>query len=107
MKPKYYSSTQVMSVIEKLPGKEYFEMLNAFAEEPSADVVDKERYVRLLANAIIVSNALKEYQTADFVKVVRCKDCKNNWNGRGMCEELDLWIKEDGFCCKGERREDE
>lgn len=32
---------------------------------PAADVVDKERYARLLANAIIVSNALQEYQSAD------------------------------------------
>lgn len=38
MKLKYYSGAQVTSNIEKLPSKEYLEMLNAFAKEPSADV---------------------------------------------------------------------
>lgn len=114
MKPKYYSDTQVASIIEKLPGKEYFEMLNAFTEEPSADVVDKERYARLLANAIIVSNALKEYRTADFVKVVRCKDCKwsvEHYDTDGnvpywVCKNWDGGTDADGFRYEGERKED-
>ena len=42
MKLKYYSGAQVTSIIDKLPGKEYFEMLNAFAEEPTADVVERK-----------------------------------------------------------------
>ena len=67
MRLKYYSGAQVMSIIEKLPDKEYLEMLNAFAKEPSADVVE----------------------------VVTCKDCVHlellnsenyyarcNWHGR-------------------------
>lgn len=43
MKLKYYSGVQVMSIIEKLPSKEYLEILNAFAKEPSADVVERKR----------------------------------------------------------------
>lgn len=43
---------------------------------PTADVVDKERYANLLANSIIVCEALKKYQSTDMVQVVRCKDCQ-------------------------------
>ncbi len=43
--------------------------------------------------------------TADVVEVVRCKECKNNWDGCGWCGELDLWVKPDDFCSYGERRE--
>ncbi len=71
---------------------------------PTADVVGRHRYALLLAKATIVCDAWKEYQTADYVKVVRCKDCANN-NGR-WCRELDMWIKEDEFCSRGERRTD-
>lgn len=37
----------------------------ALADTPTADVVDKERYDRLLENATIMDEALDEYQTAD------------------------------------------
>lgn len=83
---------------------------NALNDMPAADVVDKERYVRLLANAIIVSNALKEYKAADFFKVVRCKDCK--WHAeeaRGMvyCPHIVVgWVSNGFFCADGERRGD-
>ena len=40
----------------------------AINEQPTADVVDKERYDRLLENATIISEALKKYQTADAVE---------------------------------------
>lgn len=36
---------------------------------PTAEVVEKERYDRLLENATIISEALDEYQTADVVEV--------------------------------------
>lgn len=36
--------------------------------QDSADVVDKERYANLLANSIIVCEALKKYQSADMVE---------------------------------------
>ncbi len=80
---------------------------------PTADVVDKERYARLLANAIIVSNALKEYQTADFVKVVRCKDCRysttmkdeKGFNFR-VCSQYwfhGMIVKDLDYCSQGRR----
>lgn len=36
---------------------------------PAADVVEKEKYDRLLENAIIVSAALQKYQKSDVVEV--------------------------------------
>lgn len=37
---------------------------------PAADVVEKEKYDRLLENSLIVSTALQEYQKADVAPVV-------------------------------------
>lgn len=90
--------------------------------EPTADVVEKERYDRLLENATIISDALNKYQTADEVKVVRCKDCVH-WGStisqadREQCasEGVDLvcayWESDglyaDDFCSYGERKETE
>ncbi len=77
----------------------------------AADMVDKERYARLLANAIIVCDALKEYQAADMVEVVRCKDCKHNSlrmvSGNAFCD-LGIGLSQIyDFCSLGERRDDE
>lgn len=85
---------------------------------PTADVVDKERYTELLANAVIVSNALKECKAADVAKVVRCMYCKHYKQSeadpsRKMCRRKDV----DGFlvcydfcptdyCSYGDRRDD-
>lgn len=48
-------------------------------EQPTADVVGKERYDRLLENANILADAVRKYQTADLVerKVGR-------WKGEGL-----------------------
>ena len=40
----------------------------ALADTPTADVVEKERYDRLLENATIISEALNKYQTAGEVE---------------------------------------
>ena len=37
----------------------------ALADTPTADVVDKERYDRLLENANILAEAVRKYQTAE------------------------------------------
>ena len=44
---------------------------------------------------------------ADFVEVVRCKDCKHRKNGiQGYyCDLTDFLIKDDDFCSYGERRD--
>ena len=94
---------------------------------PTADVVDKKLYDRLLENAIIISAALNNYQTADMVEVVRCKDCKHRGyivkDSRGyewieyeetshcpfQCYDDDYYNRlseDDFFCANGERRED-
>lgn len=41
----------------------------ALSRVPTADVVDKERYDRLLENATIIADALNKYQDADVVEV--------------------------------------
>jgi len=51
---------------------------------------------------------IKTMPTADVVEVVRCKDCKYRDDdgmcfGRGVPLQL---VPDDGFCDKGERRED-
>ena len=48
LEKKYYSGSQVFDIIRELPDKEFLFMLNTFAKERGADVVE----------------------------VVRCKDCK-------------------------------
>ena len=42
-----------------------YEIANVVKYFPTADVVDKERYVRLLENSFIIAKALRKYQTAD------------------------------------------
>lgn len=79
MKLKYYSGAQVTSIIGKLPSKEYLEMLNAFAKEPSADVVE----------------------------VVRCRECKHKAEGQGYCYKHGIWLHRMTFCSEGERRTDD
>lgn len=80
---------------------------------PPAYVVDKERYDRLLENSIIISEALNRYQTADVVKVVRCKDCKHLVRNEGVCKVLSnnyeppVYVYDDDFCSRGKRRDDE
>jgi hypothetical protein len=61
--------------------------------------------------------AIKELWEAtekeDLVAVVRCKDCKNNYNtctnhgiNQPMCDFTDRMLKETDFCSRGERREE-
>lgn len=45
-------------------------------------------------------------------EVIRCKDCKNNYNtclnhgvNRPMCDFTDWMLKENDFCSRAERRE--
>lgn len=86
--------------------------------ESTFDLVPKERYANLLANSIIVCEALKKYQSADMVEVVRCKDCKygeelkdvNGYRFR-VCGNHNfvhgLSVEDHGFCKWGKRRDDE
>ena len=47
---------------------------------------------------------IKSMPTADVVEVVRCKDCKHR-NG-SACDYSAVWVRENGFCQWGERREE-
>lgn len=76
---------------------------NLIDNAPTADVVEKERYIRVRENADIMADALSEYQSADVVEVVRCKDCKkHDW-----CSIEDMALNDETFFCKwGERKEE-
>jgi hypothetical protein len=81
-------------------------------EIPTADVVDKERYDRVRENADILSDALSEYQSADMVEVVRCKDCIHYWKNHIETDDDTVAVclaspKDDAFCSEGERRADD
>ena len=93
---------------------------NVLADIQPAEVVSIEQYANLLANAIIVSNALKEYRAEDFVKVVRCKDCqfwKTETEPLGIecepgeaahyCHLSGMITRTDDFCNYGGRRTNE
>lgn len=67
-------------------------------ELPTADVVEKEKWDRLLENSIILAEAVQKYQLADMVEVVRCKDCTRQM----ICFHSDNY-----FCADGERRNDD
>lgn len=89
LEKKYYSGAQVFDSIKELPGKEFLSMLNTFAKERGADVVE----------------------------VVRCKDCIHRnrivnaklSNGEEWesveCDKHKMLVTEDWFCADGKRRE--
>ena len=71
--------------------KEYKMIDSILFEFPTANVVDKERYDRLLENATIISEALNKYQNADMVErkkgkwindrdLYKCSCCNKLWN---------------------------
>lgn len=71
-------------------------------ESLRADTVSRSQYQGLL-------NAIGKV----YVEVVRCKDCKNNYNtctnhgiNQPMCDFTDRMLKETDFCSRGERREE-
>lgn len=43
--------------------------------------------------------------TADVVEVVRCKDCK--YRKGSACDYSAVWVRKNGFCKWGERKETE
>ena len=52
----------------------------------------------------------KHGKNVEFVKAIRCKDCKHRETENGFCEGRGWPIQlvpDDGFCDKGERKEHE
>lgn len=48
---------------------------------------------------------IDEAPTADVVEVVRCKDCK--YKEGSACDYSAVYVRPNGYCQWGERREDE
>ena len=91
-------------------------------------LIDADAFDSMLLNGEIEANNKRQYtirntinmvrgnlatvKTVDAVPVVRCKDCKY-WNARfWYCEGIGNWFGElglwddDGYCYKGERKDD-
>ena len=87
---------------------EVFELID---EVPTADVVPKDKYDRLLISATKLAEAVRVYQIADLTEVVRCKDCvywEQATPDSGNCNRaLEITAYASDFCSYGERREDE
>ena len=81
LEKKYYSGSQVFDIIKELPEKEFLSMLNTFAKERGADVVE----------------------------VVRCKDCEFYDEDEKWCRRLGLCGAFNGndFCSHGEMKEND
>ena len=110
---RYIEATDVINILSLFynyrTDVERYDLALAISAVPTADVVDKERYDRLLENATIIAEALNKYQTADMVEVAWCKDCKHR--DKYECNHIVLGgtkcgVTDDWFCADGERRED-
>lgn len=66
---RYIETTDAIRVLSKYyhhrTDAQLCTLVEAISRVPTADVVEKERYDRLLENATIMAEALNEYQTAD------------------------------------------
>lgn len=90
------------------------EAMSAIEQQPTADVVEKEKWNRLLENSIILADAVQKYQLADVVEVVRCKDCdfwQTDWTpnhggdqGCHYCEMMDTFTEPLNYCGCAERK---
>ena len=86
--------------------------VDEIANFPTADVVPKDKYDRLLISATKLPEAVRVYQIADLTEVVRCRDCKHRFvDGENVrfnrCELNHNKVQgDDWFCADGERRED-
>ena len=52
-----------------------------------------------------LKEAIERVPTVDAVEVVRCKDCK--YRVGSACDYSAVWVRPNGYCQWGERREDE
>jgi hypothetical protein len=105
--------TQLNNEGRGITRKEYKMIDSILFEFPTANVVDKERYDRLLENATIISEALNKYQSADMVEVVRCFECKYHYKDGDNVVTSHCLLNHnhvqpsDWFCADGERKETE
>lgn len=67
---KYIKAEVLKNNIHKLVWTQDMKSVEKFVDSlPAADVVEKEKYDRLLENSLIVSSALQKYQKADVEEV--------------------------------------
>ena len=99
--------TQLIKEGRNITRNDYKMIDSILFEFPTADVVDKERYDRLLENSTIIADALSKYQSTDMVEVVRCKDCCHNEGSLSepWCRIYECRKSNNGFCDEGKRKE--
>ena len=76
MQKRYIEATEAIRVLSEYYHQtdlQKYVLAEAISAVPTADVVDKEQYDRLLENATIISEALNKYQNADVVERKRGK----------------------------------
>lgn len=70
--PRYIEATEAIRVLSEYyhhrTDTQRYILAEAISKVPTADVVEKERYYRLLENANILADAVRKYQTADVVE---------------------------------------
>ena len=68
------------------------------------------RYIDADARDVTATSRSVPYkyrQNLDVVEVIRCRDCKSNWNGHGYCTRFQYPINQNGYCNFAEMRENE
>lgn len=88
-------SVKASIIIAQLRGEEE-EMSEHFRTPWLSDVVD-----------ILKRDSIKQITVGnkEFVLVVRCKDCK--YRQGSVCDYSAVWVRPNGYCQWGERRDDE
>lgn len=79
-------------------------------------IIDADAFIAKLDHVPMVQDAIRKAMdtmpTIEQTEIIRCKDCKNNYNtclnhgvNQPMCDFTDRKLKENDFCSRGERRE--
>lgn len=88
----------------KIVDAEYIEITDADTEE----IHDGVRIMKSDTYSVEVTD---NQSTEEFVRVVRCKDCRHNYNtclnhgvNEPMCYFTEYRLNEDDYCSRGEKR---
>lgn len=90
---EYISKQEAIKIADSYMSEDAMDIREEITLLPTADVIPKEKYDKLLKNATILAEE----------EIVRCKDCKNHGKFMGWCGTS----KPDDYCSYGERKENE
>lgn len=75
------------------------------ADALKKELCDKYSHIGQRIKISPVFRLVRDAPTIDAVEVVRCKDCKFRYGN--ACDWADFWLKDDDFCSKGKRKDNE